>query len=219
MRAITNWKLAIMAGAACATVMLGGCWPQAYEPPAKVQAVIERTKNTRATYALYSRFRLPQQGGPDQEALAGEFNDGVHHRVETPRNRSVADCAAKTATNLWIETGKTFTGPEQAELACGIDTNPVLTSAEWWGRFPSPYGPVDRIRLTSAEVIRTYDVNPDGVIVHEIIARNAPGRPVVIETTTLELTRNLPPGDIFSEASLNRSVLPDKYKPAPKDTD
>ncbi|HEX4097491.1 MAG TPA: hypothetical protein VHX64_12230, partial [Caulobacteraceae bacterium] len=123
--------------------MAGACHAQL---PPDVAAVVDRTKSTRATYAIYTWIRISRPGQPPHEEWSAEFNSGALHRVETPRDRVVANCEARTGSALSLVTGKVRTGPEVAEAACGIDTNFQVDAADWLGRQPSPLGPLDAIR-------------------------------------------------------------------------
>ena len=87
---------------------------------AKVGEIIARSKLTREMYAVYFWNRIERPGQQPEEEWSAEFNSGDLHRVETPRDRIVADCAASTGTYLSLSTGKVITGPQVAGVACGI---------------------------------------------------------------------------------------------------
>jgi hypothetical protein len=61
-----------------------------------VAAVVDRTKSTRATYAIYTWIRISRLGQPPHEEWSAEFNSGALHRVETPRDR-VGDLFSETS--------------------------------------------------------------------------------------------------------------------------
>lgn len=203
---------AAWAGAAAVATSAGAC--QAQLPP-KVAAVIDRTKTTRASYAVYVWYRITRTGQPPVQEWSAEFNSGRLHRVETPHDRVIADCDAMTGSRLMLVTGKVTTGPEIAATACGIDSNYPVDSAEWLGASDSGLGPADVIRITGGPYIRTYTVNSDGVIVRSSFQSNTPEHPYVLQTVSTELSPTLPDADMFTGDSLSRSFVPDRYKTGP----
>ena len=70
------------------------CTPADQGERAKVEAIIARSKLTRATYAVYAWNKMQHPEQPAVEEWSAEFNSGSLHRVETPRDRVIADCAA-----------------------------------------------------------------------------------------------------------------------------
>lgn len=83
------------AAAVLAVTLLAAC-DQAAPPvelTGKVKEVIDRSKATQATYAVYNWNELPRDGQLVQEWSA-EFHSGDKHRVETLRDRLIADCKA-----------------------------------------------------------------------------------------------------------------------------
>ena len=66
----------------------------------------ERTKRTRATYALYSWNWIKGDGFEGGPQWSAEFHRGTLHRVETPRFRVVADCAAGTGAMIDVDSGR-----------------------------------------------------------------------------------------------------------------
>jgi hypothetical protein len=206
------WKLraAAIVGLALAVESVAACDQQKDVLTGKVKEIVDRTKTTRKTYALYSAIKAPPDNGGD--GWTAEFHSGDLHRVETPTVRVIANCKAQTGVAMLIETGAIHTDPKLALTACGIDTRPKLISAEYWGKIQTPLGLIDRVRLVDADRIRTYDINDDGVILHEVIVKNSPDRRPLVEANAIAVEGELPEQDIFSQASLNRSVVPEKYK-------
>ena len=179
---------------------------------AKVSEVVQRTKTTRATYALYNWNRITRPGQSPVEEWGAEFNAGALHRVETPRDRVIADCAAGTGSYYSVATGKVGSGPGVAGGACGINTNRPATEAHWLGSIATAFGKADRIQLSDDKYVRTYDVRADGVIVHEVIAQNLPGEPPLIVTDAIAILPVLPSPQIFDEKSLHDSFVPDRFR-------
>ena len=86
---------------------------------AKVEAIIARSKLTRATYAVYFWNKMQHPDQPVVEEWSAEFNADSLHRVETPRDRVIADCAVQKGMHLSLPTGNIVTGPQVAAEACG----------------------------------------------------------------------------------------------------
>jgi len=172
-------------------------------------AVIVRTRTTQATYALVDTNELHHGGGTVHE-FSAEYNQGDLHRVETPRHRIVANCRTHDAAALNIATGEITHAPEIATFACGMYTNQNLRSADVTGSRQSEFGSVDQIKLVSTDSIKTYEVAQNGAIVAETIS-DVNGNPELINRA-ISLSSKLPAGDLFSEASLARSVVPEGLK-------
>lgn len=179
----------------------------------QVKAVVDRTKTTQETYAQYSWNEIVADGRTIQE-WAAEFHSGDKHRVETPRDRVIADCRAQTGIALSLVTGKTVEGPMVARSACGINTNKAFTSAEWQGLVRTRFGPADRVRLADKDVVRTYDISPTGVILRTTYVDGADRR-LVLSSEAVGVLPQLPASDIFDKASLARSYVPERFKTAP----
>jgi hypothetical protein len=208
MKAIMKAVLPLaLSGAATAS-----CTPA--ENPA-VRSVIERSKTTTATYALYQWTRLTPPNTPASEEWAAEFNSGTLHRVETPRDRVIADCRAKTGAALSLATGEIIRGERVANAACGINTDKQFLDMASLGQVARPYGKADRVRVTDVDNVRTYDVTDDGVLVHASYQNNEGKRPIVLDSEATGLERALPAADMFSEASLRTSFVPAPYRSAP----
>lgn len=183
--------------------------------PAPVRAVVELTKTTRADYVVYNWNRIEQTGGPVEEWSA-EFHSGTLHRVETPRDRWIADCATGSGTGLSLATGEKVVGSKVALAACGVNTNKSFVASEWRGVVNTAFGPAQRIRLIDAHNVRTYDVMQDGAIVrttYELVN----GSPWSL-TYAVAVEHEKPDPAMFDAASLARSYVPDRFKmaPAPK---
>ena len=182
---------------------------------ARVLAVIKRTKTTRATYAIYTWIWLKRGDNTPAEEWSAEFNSGVRHRVETPRDRLIADCEALNGTAVSLPSGETHSGRQVADAACGIDTVRAVDSAQWLGTVSTPCGKADRVRLISAELVRTYDITADGIIAATTYARNVDGEPPILVTKATTCSSELPLGSLFDQPSLQQSYVPAKFKLAP----
>lgn len=183
---------------------------------ARAKAVIQRTKTTKATYAVYTWNIIRLKGAEPVEEWAAEFNSGNLHRVETPRDRLVANCRRLDGAHRSLVDGTVKTGRAVANNACGIAYDDAIRQVSWLGRFPSPWGEVDRVRLVGLGLIRTYDVNKAGVIVSSTIASEDKPDKALLEMRTVALERRLPAGRIFTRASLAKSVVPAKFSQPPR---
>jgi hypothetical protein len=101
-----------------------------------------------------------------------------------------------------------------ANAACGINTDKPFLGMEALGRIATPYGNADRVRVTDADNIRTYDVTDDGVLVHTAYENNNSKKPITLDSETMALERALPSVDMFSETSLRTSLVPAVYRKA-----
>lgn len=190
--------------------------PAASDDTAQAKAVITRSKTTRATYAVYTWTVIRLKGAEPVEEWSAEFNSGKLHRVETPRDRVVADCQRKTGAHYSLVDGSTKTDGPIATVACGIAYDDSIRQIAWLGKHPSPWGEVDRVRLWGAGLIRTYDVTKAGVIVSSTFAQeDSPGK-AMLEMRTVALEKALPKGKIFTRASLARSVVPARFTLPPR---
>ena len=213
------------AAALMATALLGAaCSPASTPPPApeitltgQVKAVVDRTKATRETYAVYNWNEMTDDGRPVQE-WGAEFHSGDKHRVETPRDRVIADCRAQTGIALHLATNEVVEGPVVARGACGISTARPFVAAEGLGSVTTPLGAADRVRLADKNNIRTYDISPAGVILRATYAKNTPDKPLVLSSEAVAVLGQLPAPDIFDRASLYKSFVPDRFKTAPGET-
>jgi hypothetical protein len=178
----------------------------------KALALVRGSQQTTATYAVFSWNDVPD-GQEIKDGWSAEFHRGDLHRVETPMSRSVADCRKRTGTRVDLRTGKVISNYTVANAACGINTNFPFLAAQWLGRGQSQYGEVDRLRLTDAHTIRTYEVLDNGATVSAVYV-DRQGKPLVTAWAT-DVSDSVP-DDIFSEESLSTSFVPEKYKSPPK---
>jgi hypothetical protein len=212
--------------AALAALLLATVTGAAVPPPApsaatakdtgaKALAILARTKTATGTYALYLWNRLTPPDGPPREEWSAEFNAGDLHRVETPRDRLVANCRTGEGHAYSVETGQSFEGPWIARTACGVDTNAPFASAAWEGEMATPFGQADRVRIVTAELVRRYDVSRDGILLGTVYSDNSADRMVRLINWPIAVERTLPASGIFDRPSLARSYVPDRYKRAP----
>ena len=185
-------------------------------PPPDPNDIVARTKTTTGPYALYLWNRLTLTGEAPLEEWSAEFRSGDLHRVETPRDRIVANCRTGTGFAYSVETGQTDDGAWIARAACGINTNVPFQAIEWQGRVQTKFGPADRIRIVAGDLIRRYDVSPEGVLLRTVFWENGPGEAQQLVGWAVGVEKALPDDDMFSRASLKRSAVPARYKRAPQ---
>lgn len=100
-------------------------------------------------------------------------------------------------------------------MACGINTNRQFLAAESLGRVKGRFGAADRVRLADEENIRTYDISDDGLILRTTYELNNSDRALVLDVETVALVQSLPSQNMFDEASLGMSFVPEKFKSTP----
>ena len=182
----------------------------------RAQALYERTKSTRATYALYSWNWVRGPGGKAAvPRWSAEFHQGKLHRVETPHIRIVADCEAGQGTLLDVATDRTESGPAIARAACGINSNFEMRQLEWLGRRESRFGPVDALRILDPADERLYVVDEAGMLVASEIFPRDPSADYCVQQEPLAVERRLPADDIFSAASLRESFAAGRFTDLP----
>jgi hypothetical protein len=181
----------------------------------RAQAAVERSRITTGTYALYNWQWARDPNGRPWPSWSAEFHHGNLHRVEMPYARVVADCAARTGTLLLVPTGERQTGEAIASSACGVASNAPVISLEWLGQREHRFGRLDMVRLVDPAQVRTYAIDRSGVLVAAEILPRDPSARDCLQNEALAIERTLPEGDIFSEASLDRIVTPERYRTAP----
>ena len=206
--------LALAVFGACAAAAAAETAEPAPDPRAR--AVFERTKQTRATYALYSWNWVKGSGFETGPHWSAEFHRGPLHRVETPHVRLVADCSAGTGTMLRVDSNETESGAGVARAACGINSNFPLRSLEWLGRKSSRFGPVETVRILDRSDERIYAVDESGVLVASEIFPRDPKATYCVQQEPLAIERRLPGTDMFSPRSLSRSFAAERFATPPE---
>lgn len=176
-------------------------------------AVLERTKTTTATYSMYLWNRVTNPGKPIFEEASAEFHKGDLHRVETPRDRIVANCRARTGFYLSVESGEIIEGSKVAAAACGINTNFPFRSIELLSDIATRFGTAQRVRAVDAENVREYDVLKNGALVRTTYTENPPGGSLLIRTHAIRLDATVPDDAMFTRESLTKRYLPSDLKP------
>ncbi len=175
----------------------------------EARTLIDLTRETRETYSLVTWNRVTRRDGTVTEEWSAEFHDGIHHRVETPRDRIVADCATMTGTYVQMGSAKMITGATVARAACGIQANSVIQSARVAGKRKTRFGPTTHLVVVDADNIRTYDVDANGVLLGATISDRDGSLRLV--SRAVSFTADVPP-DIFSIESLGKSAVPERFR-------
>ena len=210
------WRRSAALTAMLAASLVSAPAAAAQDGQSRVLEVLERTKTTRVTYALYMWNRVMPADQAPREEWSAEFHSGDLHRVETPLARAVADCAAGTGTAFFVDSGEYVEGPQVARSACGINTNIVFQSAEWVGEVRTRFGVADRVRIVDEQNVRHYDVSRDGILLGSTYAENAPGERLQLSTVATAVLRTLPEPDMFDRDSLARSFVAEVYRQPPQ---
>lgn len=198
---------------ACAVLAAGAATASQPARPADAAAIIALTRETRASYSLYLWNVVTLRGAPELREWSAEFHMGPLHRVETPRDRIVADCAAMTGTHLDLRSGERTSGAHVARAACGIHANSRILSAAVVGTSDSDrFGPVVHLEIVDPGAVRTYAVAANGALVAATISDHSGHRDLAAEAVRLE---NEVRADIFSSESLDDSAVPGRFRQAP----
>ncbi|MBU7580352.1 MAG: hypothetical protein KAF27_07750 [Porphyrobacter sp.] len=177
------------------------------------RAILERTKTTGGTFTIHYWNSVTIPGETAFEEASAEFHQGDLHRVETPRDRVVADCRAQTGAHLFVAAGEVVEGPMVATYACGISTHTPILSLERLPDTVTKFGPAQRVRVTDARFIRDYTVLANGALVHTVFSENSPEQRVHIVAEAFFLEEAIPAGMAFDKASLATPFLPQGIRP------
>lgn len=184
-------------------------WQSAAAASVEAQALIALTRETRATYMVVSSNLIFRPDGTTVREWGAEFHDGVHHRVETPRDRIIADCEAMSGTYLDIGKVEVIEEPGVARAACGVQANSAILSARLGGKRQTRFGPTTHLVVIDEQNVRTYDVAPDGALLGATIAGRDGTKK--LEMRAIYYAAKVPDG-IFSVSSLGRSAVPARLR-------
>lgn len=190
-------------------VTLAACSPAiAVEDNSAALAVLERTKTANATYTIYIWNRVTNPNEPAFEEASAEFHKGDLHRIETPRDRVVADCRAQTGAHLSVETGEITEGPRIAAFACGINTNLPMLSIEILPDVETEFGVARRVRVIDEQNVREYSILENGALARTTYTEARPNGRVIIVAEAILLEDSVPEDMMFDKESLGRRYLP-----------
>lgn len=180
------------------------------------RAVLDRTKSTTATYASYDWMVGRDDQGRGEDMWVAEFHSGEWYRGESSILRVVVNCRTHEGYSLNVPSGELRRDDTLYMGDCGISTSGSIESV---ARLPSvatsPFGRLDVIKVTDATRIRYYQVDKRGVIMRSNwTPRDGTAYPCIQAEPIARLT-TLPPGGIFSKASLAASVVSSQYRHPP----
>jgi hypothetical protein len=181
----------------------------------EVAKLIELTRKTDTTYALYMWNVISTTGKAPVEEWSAEFHLGHLHRVETPNFRVVADCKAMTGSFINVETGESGEGPKVAKSACGIDANQKILKARLLEEKITKFGVAKSIEIINDSERRTYDISDQGILLGATIRNIDVPESLNLVNAAMHVDPALPEQNIFSTASLSRSVVPVKFRQSP----
>ncbi len=178
----------------------------------EVVTLISRTRETQDTYSVYAWNEVTPKGKAPFAEWSAEFHSGHLHRVENPKIRMIADCKAKTGIFTNVATGERFSDPSVAKMACGIQANAEILSARKLEPKETAFGEATVIEIVDAVERRTYDLSDDGILLGQTIAEKGKGGHRWVINYATHVSRKLPEDDIFSERSLDRSVVATQFR-------
>ena len=182
---------------------------------AKAQEVIERTRTTTFTHAVYYRTHSFLNGTGPKDWWSAVFHRGTLFRTEGAWTRSVADCAGQTGTQVALRVRKDrgniySVDPKYAKQACGISADREILSAKWLGQKPGRFGLTDLIEISEKKGSYIYSVGQRGEILGVTVTHRGDAKPIVTEAVLVEY--QLPADDIFSRESLRHSIISKTFK-------
>jgi len=173
--------------------------------PPNVQAVLDRSRSTRANYSVVVTAEVSWDENRWTETQA-EYQQGPLHRVEVARTRILANCDTGRAYVYDVRAGHLVAPPPSGTGACGVDINADQVMS---GRLLEPvtgsYGRADVIELTGVNFIRRYAVTGDGIIVATAYVPRRPDVHFSMRTVTVAVTRGRQNPEMFDPRSLDRA--------------
>ncbi len=174
--------------------------------PADVQAVIDRSHQSRADYSVFLSFEITMGGRTHREVQA-EFQAGRRHRVEVAVANVVADCETGDQVTYNIPLGTIEAGRDTG--ACGISmASDIIVSGRMLPPITGSYGRADVIELTGKKFVRRYAVTPDGIIVSNNYQPISSDVDFTIRTLSSQVVRGAPDPSMFKQESIKRRFAP-----------
>jgi hypothetical protein len=173
--------------------------------PPEVQAVIDRSKATRVSYAAVLTAEVVRDG-QREVGYTAEFQHGSMHRAEVPATRAIGNCDSGDMEIYEVASARVVETNDHSDGMCGIAMNidPPIS-----GRMLPPvtgdYGRADVIELIGADFLRRYAVTDDGIIVAEAWVPRRPDVHFSLRTMTAIVGRGSQNPAMFEHQSLGRS--------------
>jgi hypothetical protein len=177
--------------------------------PPEVQAVIDRSRDSRADYAVILRTEEVIMGQRHIRNHA-EYQAGAMHRVEVPLTRLLVNCDTGTSALYMVSRHRVIDRSDRRANACGVDEygDGPIVAARLLGTVTGPYGRADVIELTGNSFIRRYVVTEDGIIVLNDFTPRYAEIAFSLRTLGTTLRRGHPDPAMFEESSLSRAFTP-----------
>jgi hypothetical protein len=180
------------------------------------EAVVDRTRYTTATYAVYLWGSAVGEDGKAEEHWSAEFHSGDWHRMDGPNMRVIANCRTHVGYFHDVATGETTNAPNAYRGSCGIYDAPNVINVALLPQITGGGQRLDQVEVTDAKFVRLYAIDQRGVIVgSDWMATNGSAAPC-IKTRALAVLSTLPEADIFSKESIGKSIVPSRYQSAPR---
>jgi hypothetical protein len=186
---------------------LSNCAATSPDPDQPAMKVIERTRDTRANYAVVSDVFVAFDGIKPQKFRGGEFHRGGFHRVEELFSRAVADCDKRNGHQLILSLGEIESGSQVADASCGIGPFSETAKVVYLGSIEYGFGTADRVQVDDVDFKRTYDVMPDGAIVRNIWRQKSRADSLVYQSKAKLYCGKALPALGFTKSSLDESFL------------
>lgn len=176
--------------------------------------VLLRTRHVSVTYVVYQWNEVADTSTVGRSEWAAEFHAGTMHRVETPTVRVVADCSTLAGFMYDVAKRQITADPAAGAYACGVNLDRTPRVVEFIKQAPSNYGVLDVVHVVDDRDDRFYGVTAAGVIITTDYA-SIENDGHCLHGITVALTAKLPQDDLFSEASLSETAVPEQYRTAP----
>lgn len=181
----------------------------AQEPiPSDVQAVIDRSHNSRANYAVFLTSEV-FRGDERRVEVNAEFQQGAMHRVEVPDARILSNCETGTGFTYDVRQQRFVDSPKMSGGACGIAIGADEPfSAKMLEPITGTFGRADVIELTGAKFVRRYAVTDDGIIVANDYEPRRADVPFALRTLSVKVVRGTQDAAMFEPKSLSKAFAP-----------
>lgn len=170
-------------------------------------SVVNSTRETRSNFIVISEALVAFEGMKPRVLVSGEFHSGVHHRMEDPDNRVVANCETREGHQFFKPDLSMNSGPEIAGGACGIGPYSADATVAFMGEIETKFGTASRVQITDAKFQRTYDVMPNGAIVRNEWRLQGADGAVAFKAEAKHYCKKRLPKSAFAKASLGNSFL------------
>lgn len=181
------------------------------------RALLERTKTTTATYASYGWLYQRDDEGNRTDTWALELHRGELYRGEGIKVRTLVNCRTHVGW-LYDIASDTLTRNDEIWVgACGIFSGGQIIAVDLLAPINDRrFGRLDVLRVTDRRNLRYYAIDRRGVIIRSAWAA-ANGSPApCIQQEPIAILQKLPADTLFMPEALKHSLVPERYRAAPK---